>query len=456
MQITRQARRQIRIQNAMFLIVLLGCVGLLAWLSTRYVIEADWTANRGNSLSEASTRLLATLTEPVRVTAFARENKELRDGVRNLVERYRRAKADVALEFKNPDTDPERVRELGITRDGELLVEYAGRREKVSQLAEEAMTNALMRLARGEHRRVLFLTGHGDRDPKGEANFALGNFGKVLEQKGIELGVLNLAETPSIPAGTGLLVIASPQTDLLAGEVALIEQHLDRGGNLLWLTEPGDIAGLQPLADKLGIEVLPGTVVDAGTQLLGISSPAFALVPQYPLHPVTAEMDSLTLFPEAAALEADTGGDWQVTPLLTTLARSWTETGPLDGDTLEFNADADEHPGPLDIGLVLTRTRKSDNGTEPGSEQRVVVIGDGDFLSNSYLGNGGNLDLGLSLFNWLNNDDRLVAITARSTGDTQLELGRTAQILIGFGFLFGLPALLFGGGLFIWWRRRRA
>jgi len=454
MRITRQSRRRIRIQNAIFVITLLGFVGLVAWLSTRYVVETDWTADHRNSLSDASVRLLHTLSGPVQVTAFARESQQLRDLISDLVARYQRVKSDLTLDFKNPDTAPDQVRELGITHDGELLVEYGNRREKVSQLKEEALTNALMRLARGASHRVLFLTGHGDRDPKGEANFALGNFGKVLEQKGIELETLNLAEKPSIPADTRLLVIASPQTNLLPGEVTLIGDYVDRGGNLLWMTEPGQTAGLEPLADKLGVEILPGTVVDAGTQMLGISSPSFALVPQYPRHPITSDLDSLTLFPQAAALQADTHGDWSVTPLLTTLARSWTETGPLDSGTLEFNADADEHPGPLDIGLVLTRARKSEG--EGANEQRVVVIGDGDFLSNSYLGNGGNMDLGLNLFNWLSNDDQLVSIAARSAGDTQLELGKVAQILIGFGFLIAVPALLLGSGLFIWWKRRRA
>jgi ABC-type uncharacterized transport system involved in gliding motility auxiliary subunit len=460
MQITKQSRRRIQLQNALFFAVLLGCMGLLAWLSTRYVVEADWSASQRNSLSQPSIQLLAAMTGPVRVTAFARENAVLRDVIRDLVARYQRVKPDMSLEFTNPDAEPDRVRDLGITRDGELLVEFQGRREKVSQLAEQPLTNALMRIARKNQRRVLFLTGHGDRDPKGEANFALGNFGKVLEQKGIELATLNLAETPAIPQDTRLLVVASPQTALLPGEVELVERHIDAGGNLLWLTEPDQMAGLEPLAEKLGIEVLPGTIVDASTQLLGINSPAFALVPQYPPHAITREMDSLTLFPEAAALVVEPVGAWQATPLLTTLARSWTETGPLDSSTLEYDADADEHPGPLDIGVVLTRTRLSEEtegaqDAETG-EQRIVVCGDGDFLSNSYLGNGGNLDLGLSLFNWLNNDDRLVAIAARSAVDTQLELSRTAQILIGFGFLFGLPAALLGGGLWIWWKRRRA
>ena len=100
-------------------------------------------------------------------------------------------------------------------------------------------------------------------------------------------------------------------------------------------------------------------------------------------------------------------------------------------------------------------------GSEDGSsdedstgEQRVIVIGDSDFLSNAYLGNGGNIDLGLNLFNWLNHDDQFITITARTASDINLELGKVAQILIGFGFLFGLPLLLLASGFSIWWRRR--
>lgn len=457
MQINSKSRRQLQIQNAVFLLVLLACIGLLAWLSTRYTQEADWTVNRRNSLSPASMQLLETLKDPVHITAYARESAVLRDSIRDLIARYQRVKPDFDLEYRNPDAEPDRVRELGITRDGELLVTYQGRSEKVSQLAEEPLTNTLMRIARSGQHKVLFISGHGERDPKGEANFALGNFGRVLLQKGLQLDSINLAETPAIPESTSLLVIASPQTRLLPGEVGIISAYVKRGGNLLWLTEPGQTAGLEPLAEQLAIEILPGTIVDANTQLLGINSPAFAIVPQYPQHPVTRELDSLTLFPQAAALQSSEQGDWQVTPLLTTLDRSWTESGALDAATLEFNADADERPGPLDIGLILTRETAPENEQDDSGsgEQRIVVIGDGDFLSNSYLGNGGNLDLGLNLFNWLSSDDQFVAIVARSTGDTQLELNRTAQILIGFGFLFVLPAALLASGLFVWWKRRR-
>jgi hypothetical protein len=84
----------------------------------------------------------------------------------------------------------------------------------------------------------------------------------------------------------------------------------------------------------------------------------------------------------------------------------------------------------------------------------VVVVGDGDFLSNSYVGNGGNLNLGLNLVNWRAADEGLVSIPPRTAPDTELSLSRDNSLLIGFGFLFALPAAFAAAGLGVWLRRR--
>lgn len=456
MKVTRTSRRQLQFQNLVFVIGLLVLTGLLAWLSTRYSTEADWTLGGRNTLSLDSRHLLDEMPGTIHITAFATENDVVRGHIRDLVERYQRHKPDVDLQFINPDAEPERTRDLGISMDGELLLAYQGRSDKIQSLSEQSLTNALLRIARQKQRKVAFLSGHGESDPQGKANHDYGQFSELLGRKGIELTRLNLAETPAIPDDINMLVIAAPRVSLLPGEVHILNNYLKQGGNLLWLAEPGSPPGLEPLAEALGVEFLPGVVVDATTQLFGIENPAFAIIPGYPMHPITREMTSLTLFPQAAALEVESPDPWQAQPLLTTLERSWTEIGPISG-TIKFDDDSDERMGPLDIAYAFTRSRaaKAGAGTDDDKgEQRVVVIGDSDFLSNAYLGNAGNVDLGLNLFNWLNHDDEFIAITARTAGDVNLELGRVTQTIIAFGFLFGLPLLLLGSGIAVWWRRR--
>ena len=46
---------------------------------------------------------------------------------------------------------------------------------------------------------------------------------------------------------------------------------------------------------------------------------------------------------------------------------------------------------------------------------RIVVVGDSDFLSNTYLGNGANLEWGLNSLNWLSIDAVPMLIPPRTT-----------------------------------------
>jgi len=444
MQITPRARLLLRLQGWIFIALFTGVIGLLAWLSTIYVYQADWTAGGRNTISEDTRRLLTELTDPVTITAYASEDALLREQIRDLVGSYQRFKPDITLEFVNPDTVPERVRSEDITVDGELVVDYHGRREHVQSRSEQALTNALLRVTRQGQRWIVFITGHGERDPHGEANADLGAFGKGLERNGFKVQTVNLAEN-AIPNNTSLLVIAGPRVNLLPGEVTQIGDYVTRGGNLFWLGEPGKMAGLEPLAEQLGVAFLPGIVVDATTQAFGINDPSFAIVTAYPNHAVTRDFKSITVFPEAAALEIRDDPHWQATPILSTLARSWTELGELKGE-IQFDKNTDERAGPLDIGVALTATEPSSNDSSDASdtsphEQRVIVMGDGDFLSNTYLGNAGNLDLGLNMVHWLSHDDAFIDIRVKAAPDTTLELDRIAQAVIGLGFLIGLPLL---------------
>lgn len=452
MEITPKSRFWLRAQGIASTLLFLALIGTLAWLSTRYEHQSDWTASGRNTLTEDSRKLLAELDEPVHITAFVRDNNPLRKSIEELVARYQRVKPDIQLEYVNPDTDPEQVRELGIGFDGELLLRYQGRSEKVQQLNEQQLSNALLRLAGQGERWILFLAGHGERNPLGTANHDMGQFGQELRRMGLQVQTLNLTQHPSIPDNARLLVIASPQVDYLPGEVRLIRDHIQHGGNLLWLAEPGERMGLAPIAEDLGLEFLPGRIVDATTALFGIQNPDFVLIPEYLPHPVTRELRSITLFPGSLALEARSEAPWVADPLLTTLERAWTELGPLEGD-IQYDTDTDEHPGPLDIAMAFSRDDRMDADGQ-ARQQRLVIIGDGDFLSNQYLGNGANLDLGVNLIRWLSHDDAFIAIRPRSAPDTQLQLGRSAQAVIAFGFLFVLPGLLLLSGLVIWLRRR--
>ncbi|MEK7207572.1 MAG: ABC transporter, partial [Pseudomonadota bacterium] len=167
---------------------------------------------------------------------------------------------------------------------------------------------------------------------------------------------------------------------------------------------------------------------------------------KYGAHPVVRSFTEVTLFPFASGISMNAPQGWQGSVLIDTRPSSWSETGSLDGH-IEFNKGTDI-PGPLNIAVALTRDQEK-------RQQRIMIFGDGDFLSNSYLGNGGNLDFGMSLTNWLSQDDAYVNIPVQTTRDRQLNLSRPVQITIAVLFLIALPLALTASGVVIWLRRRK-
>ena len=454
MRLNRRNRRRLRLQNLLFTVLVLGLVAIISWLSGTWRYTTGWTQTSRNTLTEKSRQVLELIEDPIEMTVYIGPEPVARRSIRDLVERYRRVGIDARLEFINPETNPALAQELGIRQGGELIVRRGDREERLQRISEQSITSALARLARDDERWIVFLEGHGERKPHGDGNADLGIFGDRLAERGFNVQTLQLARMPHIPDNTDLLVIASPQSDYLPGELARIRQYVRAGGHLLWLTEPDDGDHLSALADDLGIRRHGGVVVDAGAQLFGTDTPDFAVISEYTDHPVVDGLDQLSLFPQAIAQErVDTGG-WSHTALLRTREQSWTEAGSLEGE-IDFDSAAGETRGPLTLGWAGRRGPPAEGNEQPTGGQRFAVIGDGDFLSNAYIGNGINLDLGMRLVNWLVGDSAHIDIPPDAAPDTRVDLSRTAVIVLVFGFLLALPLALLATGLVIGWRRRR-
>jgi len=218
--------------------------------------------------------------------------------------------------------------------------------------------------------------------------------------------------------------------------------------------------GLEPFADQLNIQIPAGVVIDFSGSLVGIEDPTIVLntPSMYPEHAITRAFNLTTFFPTTASIQVEEQKDnltaWSKSSLLVSGDHTWLETGVLEGE-VEYNEDSDTI-GPLDIGISLERTLDNESDEDSSSiQQRIIVIGDGDFLSNAYVGNSGNLNLGVRLINWLSSDDDFINIPVKTVNDAHLEFPAYATWIIGFGFIFVLPLFFLGTGLTIWWRRKK-
>lgn len=447
--LNKKLRLHYLIQNGVFVILLLLLVGLLGYFAAQTRQQWDVSQNGRNSLSKASVEILQKLQGSVQVTAYATEQHAQFGGIRKIITEfvalYQRAKPDLSLTFIDPAEQPKLAQKAGVQVNGEMVITFNQRREHLTVINEQAFSNVLMRLARAEDKLIITLSGHGERRLDGSANYDLGEFGRQLRANGFNSQPLNLAIEQDVPANASMLMIASPQTDLLEGEVDKLLNYIDRGGNLLWLVDQESLRGLLPLTEKLHLTLTPGVVVDPQAEQLKAPI-TFALGANYGQHVITNQFDYITVFPFSRQITLNENEEWHAVSLVEVAQQGWVETGDLQGEII-FDQDTDVE-GPISIAAALTRNIQD-------REQRVIVVGSGHFLANTYLGNGSNLDFGINLVNWLTGDEELIVIQPRATLDSHLVLSESELTLIVVGFLVLLPLLFLGSGIVIWWRRRR-
>ena len=438
------------LRNLLFVSLLLAGAACLGYIAMLYPVQRDVTYNASNSLEPGSVEVLKQLEGPVMITVYATEQDarlgDIRKIIRDFLSLYQRYKPDIQLVFIDPGKEPEKARAAQIRFNGELVIEYAGRSEHLTKINEQIVSGTLLRLAHTRDQTIMYLDGHGERKLDGIANYDLGSiFGAKLKQIGFNLSSLNLALAQEVPGNVSVLVITQPQLDLMPGEVDKLLRYVDRGGNLLWLVDAEPLHGLERLAEKLDLLLPPGIVIDPAA--VEMKAPAtWSLGATYPPHAITHNFNLTTAFPSARQLLWNENPDWQHSVIVEAAPRGWVSRN-LPKDKPHFNKQQDT-PGPVVIALALQRNIHD-------REQRIVVVGNGAFLSNSFAGNGGNVDLGLNMVNWLAGEENLITQQLRPSKDSKLELSATQLRSISIVALLILPLLLAGVGGYIWWKRRR-
>src|SRR5512140_1241305 len=147
--------------------VIIGAYQLVA----RFPAQWDATQNALNSLEQGSVNALNQLDGPLNITVYVTQQDAKQGDVRKLVREfvalYQRYKSDISLTFVDPLKEPEAVRKSGIQGNGEMGVEFGGRREHITTLNEQTLTSALLRLARNKDQLLMYLGGHGERKLEG-------------------------------------------------------------------------------------------------------------------------------------------------------------------------------------------------------------------------------------------------------------------------------------------------
>jgi len=442
---------------------------MLAFLSTRYHARWDWTEAGSHSLSSQTLKLLEGLERDVEVTALF--SAITAPPARELLDRYTYVSDRFKVTFADPQAQPGLVHGLGIAPErleGGLIHLTIGEESvEITELSEDKLTNAILKLTRHEQKNVYFLIGHNERPVEGEGADGTEGFAfakNALENENYQVHTLLLAAKGEVPEDGDVVILAGATRSLHETEHKALDRYLERGGALLVLVDPRAKTDIYQDLARWGVEVGEDVIVDRVQGLFG--RPVSPLAAQYGDHPITRELRDATLFHVARSVQPKAGGQGEFETLVLTSEASWGERD-LDrffsAGKAEFGGDDLAGPVSIAVAGVLRPVGDDEAGegdgdaeSEPRPEARVVVIGDSDFAGNQLIGEFRNRDFFVNAVNWLLGDVEAISIRPDPARASRMQLSSEQFLQIRYLSLFVLPQAIAVLGVISWWLRRRA
>jgi ABC-type uncharacterized transport system involved in gliding motility auxiliary subunit len=456
-----EARRAGRYGGNALLGTALGVVVLcmLAFLSTRYSTQFDWSESQVNSLTQQSLDLLDRLEGEATMQAFFARSEV--PAVAALLDRYERASERLTVEYIDPNSNPVLIQDLALDPEaltrGLVRVELDGDATTVVQLGEANFTNALLKLMSSAGKKVYFVSGHNERlvaneeGKPAEGKESVGRAAEALRNETYAVETLELASSGAVPEDAHAVVVAGPTRVYFDHEIDALRSYVEGGGALLVMIDPRARTNLYDLVEEWGVVLSDDVVVDQSLALFGQATSPFA-GGYAPEHPITQDMRETTLFPmvRSVLIQDDAADRWEV--LVQTSPDSWAERD-LDGWRASGRAAFGEGDlnGPVPIAAVASIGAEGD---DPSTAGRVVVFGDSDWVTNEHLDSFSNRDLFLNSVNWLLGDVEQISVRPHMSRASRFQLDQAQFRRIQYLSLFVLPQAIAVFGVFAWWMRR--
>jgi len=411
--------------------------------------------------------------------------------------------------FVDPDVNPQRVNQyFGNTpvafvnesivvklRDGDIVDVIQPRDANYSHLEQDLVTSILV-VTGQEQKAIYFLAGHGERSVDSAGSDGYSDVRLGLEQDNYRVEPLRWIGTNddvSVPEDAALLVVARPTNELPESHAQVLNLFLqgknpdgsDRpsAGRLVFLADPDTPETFRQFMATWGVVIgtgyirdldgsLPGNPHTLRLQTVNPMELPREVISQLPrdvletlLEITTPKGQSLdvVLMPGAASLQSfdDGTGLRQPVPLAFSSLNSYVIQ---DTERTEPNTDLENDPDPRGPFSPVTFVRAlgpvgAAPPTNPASIAEndiasMVVMGDSDFVSNSFYDRGSGKDLFLNSVNYLVGDHSLVSLRPKALAIREFNVDRNQENFVKFSSWLLLPGLMGLMAGLVWWIRR--
>ncbi len=480
---------QYGLNSAFMSIVALVIAVVLNLIANEHDVKKDLTKNKVHTLSEQSVKILKAMKTEVRLRTFA--NPDQVQNFTKIFDKYTYHTNMIKPEFVDVDKEPTAVTKYKIKQAGTIVVESEARTVNVDNIygpddpkVEEKLTNAIIQVAKGDKKKIYFLSGHGERLPSDTGKEGYSEMKDALENGRYKVEDLVLLDKEKVPADAEIIIIPAAKSEFMEHELKMLDSYVRLGGKMMIMLEPDSSANLKPFLEKFGLDWKRGdTILETNPlQRMAGGNPLTPIVMTYDAtHQITQEAKQPTIYPVPTPIEkmAVLPAGVTVSPLFSTSNKSFQvnmkSLEGMKGGRIELD-EKKNRKGPIGLAFAVTgkvdkkaepfptslkdadakeKEKLAENKPEKDPEFRMIVVGDSDFAGNSARRFGINADLFQNMLSWLAHEEDLIAVRPKAADSSEFNITEERAKVITLASVFFAPFGMFLAGIAVWFSRKR-
>jgi gliding-associated putative ABC transporter substrate-binding component GldG len=503
-------------QALLKIILLLGILILVNFISVRLFARLDLTRTHMYTLSDASKNLVRNLDDRVTIKAYFSEElpspyNAARRQVLDILNEYKAyAKGNIRFEFINPEGEKteREAQEAGIppvqvqvVKEDKfeakrafmgLAFQYEDRKEVLPVVRnpgslEYDISSAVKRLITKTKKQVGFTTGHQEAEFASYQN-AVQELGKQYDLVPVDLS----SDTSAVPGNLAALLIIAPQKKFSDSVKYQIDRYIMQGGKAAFLLNAmnaslgdprqarGPVAfpvetGLEDMLQSYGVRVNSDVVRDAQCAPITVmqqeggyqmqNQVAFPYMPNVTnvdkTNPMVKDLQGLIFYFVSSVDTVHTANECVSEILLRSSSQSGRQTGviPIDPFQRYTKKEFPESSIPLAVA-VHGSFRSFFEGKLPAPqnvksrETEIIVVGDGDFMKDDFARNRVNQTFFANIVDYLADDAGLMTIRSKEAALLPLDpVSDGTKQSLKYIDLFAPPLMIIAYGIFRWRKR---
>ncbi len=432
-------------------------------ISNRTPLKYDLTRERVYEFSNQTNEIIKNIDERVNVYAlYPQDNtNDYIEYAREYLSKYSGLNKNIKVTYVDPYENPtfaKKYENLGEPiNPGSIIVE-CGEKVKVVTLEqlysqnqytgatsidmEKKMTMAFSFVTgQSGDSKILFTTGHSEQESL--------SLRPMLEEDGYITEDVNIALN-NISDDADLLVVMAPSVDFTAEEINILDEYMDKGGKMLYISTPGkySLEKLESYMKEWGIIPNQDIVVETNQNF----SYGSELVPVATLcdHEITKNLKAAELLfvaPYSGSVTLTNSNiRYALTyPLLETSDKSYGKKDTESTSTQKEEGDVD---GPLTLSGLAVMQGETKGMIGFITSLHSVEL---DIVKEASFANG---DFILNMVSYMTEKTNPLNIRAKEISSTTLAINDTQIIICYIVLQYLIPIVIIGIGLYVWFRRR--